>query len=130
VRRFVDAGQHDLALRGRRDLQRSGVPHRGSHHRSSADVSSRPNVIALWDFCNAAEIFSRRHIGELILCSDVTQLPHSGNAWGRANMSIETVLLIVILTFGLGFVLNRWELGRGRFRRGSLRGGVWGRRRA
>jgi hypothetical protein len=88
------------------------------------------NVIALWDFCNAAEIFSRRHIGELILCSDVTQLPHSGNAWGRANMSIETVLLIVILTFGLGFVLNRWELGRGRFRRGSLRGGVWGRRRA
>ena len=27
-------------------------------------------------------------------------------------MSIETVLLIVILTFGLGFVLNRWELGR------------------
>ena len=45
-------------------------------------------------------------------------------------MSIETVLLIVILTFGLGFVLNRWELGRGRFRRGSLRGGVCGRRRA
>jgi hypothetical protein len=87
-------------------------------------------VIVLWDFCNAAEIFSRRHIGELILCSDVTQLPHSGNAWGRANMSIETVLLIVILTFGLGFVLNRWELGRSRFRRGSLRGGVWGRRRA
>ena len=27
-------------------------------------------------------------------------------------MSIETVLLIVILTFGLGFVLNRLELGR------------------
>jgi hypothetical protein len=45
-------------------------------------------------------------------------------------MSIETVLLIVILTFGLGFVLNRWELGRSRFRRGSLRGSVWGRRRA
>jgi hypothetical protein len=87
-------------------------------------------VIALWDFCNAAEIFSRRHIGRLILCSDVTQLQHSYNAWGRANMSIETVLLIVILTFGLGFVLNRWELGRTRFRRGSLRGGVWGRRRA
>jgi hypothetical protein len=42
-------------------------------------------------------------------------------------MGIETVLLIVILTFGLGFVLNRWDLGRGRFRRGSLRGGVWGR---
>ena len=44
-------------------------------------------------------------------------------------MGIETVLLIVILTFGLGFVLNRWDLGRSRFLRGSLRGGVWGRRR-
>jgi hypothetical protein len=87
-------------------------------------------VIVLWDFYNAAEIFSRRHIEKLILCSDVTQLQHSCDAWGRANMSIETVLLIVILTFGLGFVLNRWELGRSRFRRGSLRGGVWGRRRA
>jgi hypothetical protein len=49
---------------------------------------------------------------------------------GVQNMSIETVLLIVILTFGLGFVLNRWDLGRSRFRRRSLRGGVWGRRRA
>jgi hypothetical protein len=87
-------------------------------------------VIVLWDFYNAAEIFSRRHIEKLILCSDVTQLQYSYDAWGRANMSIETVLLIVILTFGLGFVLNRWELGRSRFRRGSLRGGVWGRRRA
>ena len=58
----------------------------------------------LWDFYNAAEIFSRRHIEKLILCSDVTQLQHSYNAWGRADMSIETVLLIVILTFWLGFV--------------------------
>ena len=44
-------------------------------------------------------------------------------------MRIETVLLIVILTFGLGFVLNRWDLGRSRFRRGSLYGGASGRRR-
>lgn len=44
-------------------------------------------------------------------------------------MRIEMVLLIVILTFGLGFVLNRWDLGRSRFRRGSLYGGAWGRRR-
>jgi hypothetical protein len=56
-------------------------------------------------------------------------IPDSWNTWGRAKMSIDTVLLIVMLTFGLGFVLNRWELGRNRFRRGSLRGGVWGRRR-
>jgi hypothetical protein len=27
-------------------------------------------------------------------------------------MSIETVLLIVILTFGLGFVLYRWDMRR------------------
>jgi hypothetical protein len=32
-------------------------------------------------------------------------------------MSIETVLLIVILTFGFGFVLNRWEMRPGRLRR-------------
>ena len=32
-------------------------------------------------------------------------------------MSIDTVLLIVILTFGIGFVLNRWDLGLSRHRR-------------
>jgi hypothetical protein len=31
-------------------------------------------------------------------------------------MSIETVLLILILTFGFGFVLNRWDM-RPRLRR-------------
>jgi hypothetical protein len=34
-------------------------------------------------------------------------------------MSIDTVLLIVILTFGIGFVLNRWDTGRIRSRRGA-----------
>jgi hypothetical protein len=33
-------------------------------------------------------------------------------------MSIEAVLLIVVLTFGIGFVLNRWDTGRIRPRRG------------
>jgi hypothetical protein len=89
----------------------------------------KPLPSQLWEFCNAAEIFSPGHIGTLILCFDVTRLQHRCDTWGRANMSIETVLLIVIVTFGLGFVLNRWDLGRSRFRRGSLRGGVWGRRR-
>ena len=32
-------------------------------------------------------------------------------------MSIETVLLIVILTFGFGSVLNRWEMRPGRLHR-------------
>jgi len=89
----------------------------------------KPLPSQLWEFCNAAEIFSPGHIGTLILCFDVTRLQHRCDTWGRANMSIETVLLIVIVTFGLGFVLNRWDLGRSRFRRGGLRGGVWGRRR-
>jgi hypothetical protein len=34
-------------------------------------------------------------------------------------MSIDTVLLIVILTFGIGFVLNRWDTGRIRSRRSA-----------
>jgi hypothetical protein len=44
-------------------------------------------------------------------------------------MSIDTVLLIVILTFGIGYVLNRWDLGRYRSRRGSGRYDVSARRR-
>jgi UPF0716 family protein affecting phage T7 exclusion len=32
-------------------------------------------------------------------------------------MGIGTVLLIVILTFGIGFVLDRLVMGRGRLRR-------------
>jgi hypothetical protein len=32
-------------------------------------------------------------------------------------MSIDTVLLIVILTFGFGFVLNRWDMRLSRSRR-------------
>jgi hypothetical protein len=32
-------------------------------------------------------------------------------------MSIEAVLLIVIVTFGFGSVLNRWDMRLGRLRR-------------
>jgi hypothetical protein len=45
-------------------------------------------------------------------------------------MSIDTVLLILILTFGVGFVLNRLDMGRYRYRRRGLRQGVSARRRA
>ena len=38
---------------------------------------------------------------------------------GGPFMSIETVLLIVLLTFGFGSVLNRWEMRPGRRRRGG-----------
>jgi hypothetical protein len=43
-------------------------------------------------------------------------------------MSVDTVLLILILTFGVGFVLDRLDLGR--YRRRSPRQGVSARRRA
>jgi hypothetical protein len=43
-------------------------------------------------------------------------------------MSIDTVLLILILTFGVGFVLNRLDMGR--YRRRGLRHGISARRRA
>jgi hypothetical protein len=42
-------------------------------------------------------------------------------------MGIETVLLIVILAFAIGHLLNRLDTGRPRIRRpGSPRGGMWG----
>jgi hypothetical protein len=45
-------------------------------------------------------------------------------------MSIDTVLLILILTFGVGFLLDRLDMGRYRCRRRSLRHGASARRRA
>jgi hypothetical protein len=42
-------------------------------------------------------------------------------------MSIEAVLLIVIVTFAIGHLLNRLNLGRPRMRRpDSPRSGMWG----
>jgi hypothetical protein len=44
-------------------------------------------------------------------------------------MSIDTVLLIVILTFAVGHALNKLDTGRLRGRRpGAQRGGISGRR--
>jgi hypothetical protein len=39
------------------------------------------------------------------------------NTSGDVFMGIDTVLLIVILTFGIGFVLDRLAMGLGRLRR-------------
>jgi hypothetical protein len=42
-------------------------------------------------------------------------------------MSIEAVLLIVIVAFAIGHLLNRLDTGRPRIRRsGSPRSGMWG----
>jgi hypothetical protein len=57
-------------------------------------------------------------------------MSRSHNTSGGVCMSIEAVLLIVVLTFGIGFVLNRWDTGRIRPRRGvDPRDRILGRRR-
>jgi hypothetical protein len=56
-------------------------------------------------------------------------LSPTSNIRGRC-MSIEAVLLIVIVTFAIGHLLNRLDTGRPRVRRSdSPRGGMWGGRR-
>jgi hypothetical protein len=53
-------------------------------------------------------------------------LSPTSNIRGRC-MSIETVLLIVIVTFAIGHLLNRLDMGRSRMRRpDSPRNGMWG----
>ena len=48
---------------------------------------------------------------------------------GAARMRIDTVLLILILTFAVGFVLDRLPISRVRSRRpNSARNGIPGRR--
>jgi hypothetical protein len=68
----------------------------------------------LWVFCNAREIFPGRHRGERFSCSRV-----AGGQQGQGVMGIDTLILILILTFGVGFVLNRVGDGR-RSRRTGL----------
>jgi hypothetical protein len=89
----------------------------------------------LWDFCNARQIFCAGHIAGRIFCSDVTNLQHAyeqaylqQGQFGGVCMSIDTVLLILILTFAVGHALNKLDTSRFRGRRsGSHRGGISGR---
>ena len=37
------------------------------------------------------------------------------NTAGGVRMGVETILLIVILTFAAGYLLNRWDTRRDRF---------------
>jgi hypothetical protein len=62
----------------------------------------------LWDFCNARRIFPRGHIGGRIFGSHVANTQHGGGV----GMSIETLLLILILTFAIGAALNRMDARR------------------
>jgi hypothetical protein len=62
----------------------------------------------LWDFCNARQIFRRGHIGGRIFGSHVANAQQGGGV----GMSIDTLLLILILTFAIGAVLNRMDARR------------------
>lgn len=78
----------------------------------------------VWDFYNAPQKFRRGHTGERIFIFDVANLQQGG-----VRMRIDTVLLILILTFAVGFVLDRLPISRVRSRRpNSARNGIPGRR--
>ena len=56
-------------------------------------------AIPLWDFCDTWQMFSPDHITGRFSCSDVAIRTR-----GDVRMGVETILLIVILTFVAGFV--------------------------
>ena len=65
----------------------------------------------LWDFCDTWRIFLPDHIAGRFSCSNVTIRTRRG----ACGMGVETILLIVILAFAAGFVLDRWVIRQGRF---------------
>ena len=67
-------------------------------------------AIPLWDFCDSWQMFSPDHITGRFSCSDVAIRTRGG-----VGMGVETILLIVILTFVAGFVLDRLAMRRRRF---------------
>jgi hypothetical protein len=82
-------------------------PGAGAGGRTS--LSSR-NVV-LWDFCDTWRIFLLDHIAGRFSCSNVTIRTRRG----ACGMGVETILLIVILAFAAGVVLDRLVIKRGRF---------------
>jgi hypothetical protein len=63
----------------------------------------------VWDFCNARALFRPGHSLGPFFCSDVAKLQQNR---GGPQMSIDTLLLILLVAFGAGFVLNRLDFGR------------------
>jgi hypothetical protein len=57
-------------------------------------------------FCNSPEIFSCGHIDERNLWPGVAWLQQ-----GLGFMGIDTLIVILLLTFGAGFILNRLGAG-------------------
>ena len=64
-------------------------------------------AIPLWDFCDTWRMFSPDHTTGRFSCSDVAIRTRGG-----VRMGVETILLIVILTFVAGFVLDRLAMMR------------------
>jgi hypothetical protein len=64
-------------------------------------------AIPLWGFCDSWRMFSPDHITGRFSCSDVAIRTRGG-----VRMGVETILLIVILTFVAGFVLDRLAMRR------------------
>src|SRR5215831_18976149 len=79
----------------------------GGRERRSAGFDYRRRA-KLWDFCNARRIFPCGHIDGRIFGSHVANAQHGGGV----GMSIDTLLLILILTFGVGALLNRMDARR------------------
>jgi hypothetical protein len=64
--------------------------------------------ISLWDFCNASQLFWPDRPASRILCFDVAGVQQDRGV----RMSIETLILILILTLAAGFALNWWDAKR------------------
>jgi hypothetical protein len=62
----------------------------------------------MWDFGHGSQIFRACQIAAPVFCSDVANLQQVGGV----DMSIETLLLILIMTLGVAAFLNRLDAGR------------------
>src|SRR5262249_24917238 len=92
---------------------RRGFPFAGEcGGRGQLLLTFHTNVV-LWDFCDTWRIFLPDHIAGRFSCSNVT----NRTCRGGVRMGVETILLIVILAFAAGFVLDRLAIRRGPLRR-------------
>ena len=88
-----------------------GLSYEGSASQTRGRAKSSSRNVVLWDFCDTWRIFLPDHIAGRFSCSNVTIRTRRG----ACGMGVETILLIVILAFAAGFVLDRWVIRQGRF---------------
>ena len=87
-----------------------GLSYEGSASQTRGRAKSSSWNVVLWDFCDTWRIFLPDHIAGRFSCSNVTIRTRRG----ACGMGVETILLIVILAFAAGFVLDRC-IRQGRF---------------